>query len=274
MAKFCTKCGKPLEEGKVCDCAQTVIQPTMVATNNGVNINNNINPNNNINSSNNVNTNIDIKESFMDCLDVFKNILTKPFDAIKNFVCENKYIAGIIMIVLAAISSGLYRIATLKSMYNSTSADSFNVNDFSSLLESALSGNLTTAEPEYLKEFFTSFATNLAEYALIVLIGYLIISKLLKSNTTWKHMITAVAISVSIIIIGNIINSGLVFIDGDFIGNVRGYIASFASISSILILGTTVTEVTGINKNKVFISVASMSVLANVVIDIAQKLFA
>ena len=257
MAKFCTKCGKPLEEGKVCECSQAVTKETTVVA-----------------PSTNQNANIDIKESCMDCVNVFKKIFTKPFEAIKEFVCENKFIAGIIMVVLAALSSGLYKIATLKSMYSSTNSDSFNMSDFSSLLESALSGNLTTAEPEYLKEFFTSFATNLAEYALIILIGYLIITKVLKSTVSWKQIITAVAISVSVVLVGNVINSGLVFIDGDFIGNIRGYVASFVSILSVLILGGAVRETTGIDKNKVFISVASMSVFATVVIDVVQKLFA
>ena len=269
MAKFCTKCGKKLEEGQVCDCqsqANIVQQQTTApaATPNTVQQSNVVAPA----------TGVDIKESCMDCVNVFKSIFTKPFEAIKEFVCDNKFVAGIIMIIIAALSSGLYKFATLKSMYSSSSADSFNANDFSSLLESALSGNLSVAEPDYLKEFFTSFATNLAEYALIFVIGYIVISKLFKGTASWKQILTTVAISLSVVIVGNVINSGLVFIEGEFIANIRGYVSSFASILSILILGGAITEVAGINKNKVFISVASMSVLATVVIDIAQKLFA
>lgn len=251
MAKFCTKCGKPLEEGKVCSCSQEETKTAVTTSNSSV----------------------DIKESCMDCVNVFKKIFTKPMEAIKEFVCENKFIAGIIMIVLAAISSGLYKIATLKSMYSSSSADSFNLSDFSSLLDSALSGNLSTSEPEYLKEFFNSFITNFAEYALIVLLGYLIISKLLKGTASWKHMITAVAISLSVVLVGNVINSVLVFIDGDFIGNIRSYVTSFAFILSILILCGAVKEVSGIDKNRAYISIASMSVFATVVIDVVKKIF-
>ena len=29
MAKFCTKCGKKLEEGKVCDCEKTTSEKVM-----------------------------------------------------------------------------------------------------------------------------------------------------------------------------------------------------------------------------------------------------
>lgn len=252
MAKFCTKCGKKLEEGTICDCqVNDVKQKAVVASN----------------------VNIDLKESSLDCVNVFKKIFTKPVEAIKEFVCDNKFVAGIIMVVVAAITSGLYKIAALKSMYSSSSAGSFNSGDFSSLLESALSGGLSSSEPEYLKEFFTSFGTSLVEYALIALLGYLIISKLFKGTATWKQMITAVAISVSVILVGNVINSVLVFIDGDFIGNIRSYVSSFAYISSILVLYNAVKEVAGIDKNKLFIGIASMSVFATVVIDIVKKIF-
>lgn len=228
MAKFCTKCGKELKEGKTCDCKKT--------------------------SKNVKNNQIDLKESGIDCLNVFKKIFTKPFEAIKEFVCDNKFIAGIIMIVVAALTTGIYKIATLKSMYSSLSS-------------------LTGVGPEYLKEFFTTFTTNLVEYALIVVIGYLIISKLLKGKTTWKYMVTAVALSLSVVLVGNLLNSLLVFIDGDFIGNIRSYISSIAYIFSILVLYESVKEISGINKNRLFVVVASMSVFATVVIDVFQKLF-
>lgn len=254
MSKFCTKCGKRLEEGEICSCttvtANQVVEPIKKQS-----------------------TQVDVKESFMDCVNVFKKIFTKPMDAIKEFVSDNKFISGIIMVVLAAITSGLYKLATLKSMYSSSSSGSFNIDDFSSLLDSALSGNLSVAEPEYFKEFLTTFATSLAEYALIIFIGYLLVSKLLKGVSTWKQMITAVAISLSVVLVGNVINSILVFIDGDFIGNIRSYVTSFASISSILLLFVSVKEVARIDKNKLFMSVTSMLVFATIIIDIAKKIF-
>lgn len=254
MSKFCTKCGKKLEEGVVCNCSSK-------------------NTNQAVEPIKKQSTKVDVKESFMDCVNVFKKIFTKPMDAIKEFVCDNKFISGIIMVVVAAITSGLYKLATLKSMYSASSSGSFNVDDFSSLLDSALSGNLSVTRPEYFKEFLTTFATSLVEYTLIIFIGYLLISKLMKGGSTWKQMITAVAISLSVVLIGNVVNSILVFIDGDFIGNIRSYIASFASISSILFLFVSIKEIAEIDKNKLFMSVASMFVLATVIIDIAKKIF-
>lgn len=250
MAKFCTKCGKELKDGVCPNCSSKTNEKTVVTT-----------------------ETTDIKESFMDCLDVFKKIFTKPFDAIKSFVSENKFIAGIIMAVVAAITSGIYKIATLKNMYSSSSPDSFNMNDLSDLFSSAMSGNLSSAEPAYFKEFMTTFAKSLAEYALIIIIGWLIISKLFKGTTSIKEMVSVVAISLSVVLIANLVNSILVFIDGEAIGYIRGYVSSIASILSYLILYGSVKKVSGIDENKHFISVASMCVGATIVMDIVNKIF-
>ncbi len=259
MAKFCTKCGKQLGEGMVCDCqVNTVVQPNMNVRQGTVGTSDIV---------------ADVKKGFMDCVNVFKKVFTTPFEAIKEFVCDNKFIAGIIMLLVTAITSGLYKLAVLKNMY-SASADSFNSNDFSSLLGGILSGESSLMnKPDYLKEFFTSFGMNLVEYALIFALGYLIITKLFKGTASWKQMLTAVALSVTFVLVGNVINSVLVFIDGSFVANVRSYVSSFAYILSILTLYGAVKEVSGIDKNKLFIGVASMSVFATVVIDIAKKLF-
>ena len=94
MAKFCTKCGKELVDGVCPSCASSEKET--------------------------VSGSVDIKGSLMECVNVFKKIFTKPFDAIKEFVSENKFIAGIIMVVISALSTGIYKIATLKNVYSSS----------------------------------------------------------------------------------------------------------------------------------------------------------
>lgn len=249
MAKFCTKCGSELVDGVCPNCKEEKV--VVVAE-----------------------QSIDIKESCIDCVNVFKNIFTRPLDAIKNFVSENKFIAGIIMAVVAALSTGIYKIATLKNLYSSSkSASDFTSSDLSSLIDSALSGNFGISEPEYLKEFMTTFAINAVQYALIIVLGYLIISKLFKGTASIKEMVAAVGISLSVVLAANVLNSILVFIDGEFIANLRVYVASFASILSTLILFGSVKQVAGINENKLFVTIASMSVFATAIMDLIQKLF-
>lgn len=251
MAKFCTKCGKELNMG-VCDTCGSNITMTTTVTSQPT----------------------DVKGSLMDCVKVFKGIFTKPLDVIKNFVSENKFISGIILAVVAALSKGIYKIAYLKSMYSATkSVSDLSAGDLSSLISSALTGELSVAKPEYFKEFMTTFAMNALEYALIIVLGYLIISKLFKGTASIKEMVAAVGLSLSVVLVATLLNSVLVFIDGDFIVNLRGYLSSFASILSMLILYGSVKHVSGVDENKLFVTVASMSVFATIVMDLVQKIF-
>lgn len=251
MAKFCKKCGSKLVDEKCPNCKDEKSTTPVEGT-----------------------TSVDFKESLMDCLNIVKKIFTKPFQAVEEFVTENKYITGIIMIVLTALSTGLYKIATLKNMYSSNSSiEDFNTSDLSNLVSSALSGNLSKVEPDYLKEFMTTFVTNLAEYALIVVIGYFVITKIFKGSASLKAVVSAVGISLAFVLCAHLLNSILVFIDGEFIANLRSYVFSFTGILSTLILCSAVKKVAGITKEMLFITVASMSVLATVVIDICEKIF-
>jgi len=247
MAKFCSRCGKKLEEGAVCDCAPVTKE---VKTGDAVET---------------------AKKSLFDCLNIFKKIFTKPFDAIKTFVVENKFIAGIIMVVLSALSAGIYKLASLKSVYGAKSMDSISGDDLMNMFSSALSGE--SFKPAYFKEFITTFVVTLAMYALIILIGYLIVTKLFKGKATIKQMINALGISLALVLGAYLVNSLLVFVDGSFMTYVRSAISSFANITHILVLGAAVYHVSGIDKDKLFVSVASMSVLATFVSDLFSKIF-
>lgn len=247
MAKFCTKCGKETVDG-VCQNCKDVAPTVAVATSEAV----------------------DVKQSFMDCLEVLKGIFTKPFDVIKSFVVDNKFVTGIILVVFAALSSGIYKMAELKNPGAMTSSGKIDINDFSSLLGSGLSGN----EPEYLKEFFTTFVTNLAEYALLAVLGYVVVSKLFKGSASIKEMISAVGVSLVVIVVANLLNSVLSFVDAEVVQRyIIGYITSFASITSTLILAGGVYQAAKIDKNKLFVSIASMSIFATAVIDVIDKIF-
>lgn len=247
MGKFCTKCGRPLQEGEICGCGNEIEE-----------------------MKEKKDFTIDIKESFIDCFEIFKKVITKPFEAINNFVTENKYISGIIMMVMAALSTGIYKLAVLKNSYQ--------------MVESSLDGhggwldiwsNFTgeSVRPAYFKEFLTETATNLIQYIVLVILGYLIISKLMNGKSTWKHILTAVGISLSVVIGANLMNSILTFINGELIIHLISYVSSFASIFSILLLYESVKGVAEVDKNKLLIGITSMLVCANIVVDFIQKIF-
>ena len=254
MAKFCTKCGSPLEDGKCPKCKEETKKETKTTTT--------------------TTETVDVKESFMDCLNIFKKIFTKPFEAIKEFVCDNKFVSGIIMIVATAISTGLYKIATLKNIFEATSGSKFNSGDLGDYLNAALSGgSFGPAKPDYVSEFFKTFAYSLVEYAAIALIGYLIVAKLFKGTATVKQMITTVGIALSVVLLANLANSIIVFFDGEVFGYIRSYISMFGTIFMYLILYEGIKEVGDVAKEKLYITVASICICATIVIDIAHKMF-
>ena len=255
MAKFCTKCGTPLEDGKCPKCKE--VKTTKEVKEEVVEV-----------------EAVDVKQSFMDCLNIFKKIFTKPLEAIKEFVTDNKFVSGIIMIVVTALSTGLYKIATLKNMYEANSGSKFNANDLGDYISAALSGgSFGPAKPDYVGEFFKTFAYNLVEYAAIALIGYLIITKLFKGTATIKQMVAAVGIALSIVLVANLANSIIIFFDGEVFGYIRSYISTFGTIFSYLILYEGIKGVAEIDKEKMFLGIASICICATIVIDIAHKMF-
>ena len=78
MAKFCTRCGKPLEDGKPCSCVNDVVE--------------------NSNS-----TNIDINKGFNDFIGLIAGIFVKPADTIK----KDKWIMGVIILAINCLIGGL-----------------------------------------------------------------------------------------------------------------------------------------------------------------------
>ena len=85
MAKFCTKCGKPLEEGQVCDCQSTVSQNQTVGG-----------------------TNVDLNSGINDFINIAKGIFTKPVDTVKEYSKSNKGLLGIIAILINCVVSGFF----------------------------------------------------------------------------------------------------------------------------------------------------------------------
>lgn len=90
MAKFCTKCGKKLEEGQVCDCSQTA-QSTNQSSSNTQAVGN-----------------IDFNRGLNDYIDIIKGIFSKPADTIKTYSKSNKVLLGIVAMIINCLVSGLF----------------------------------------------------------------------------------------------------------------------------------------------------------------------
>lgn len=96
MTKFCTKCGKKLEDGKPCDCESKEnkkVEEVEVVSNT---------------ASNYVN----------DYLDALKGIFTKPVDTMKKYAKSSNFILSLIMIGINSIVFGLFAFFFAKESVN------------------------------------------------------------------------------------------------------------------------------------------------------------
>ena len=195
MAKFCSNCGKELVDGNCSKCG-------------------------------NVKKSFNFKDSCLECWKAIVGIFTKPVDTISKFVVDNKFISGIMLIILTALFTGVYKMASLKSIESSYS------------------------DINYLKEFFNEFLTNLGLYAALVLIGWVVITKLFKGKGSLKQMIQIVSISLIVSMLSYLICSAFVFVDKEVMLYIIKYIFSFATIYEFVTFFVAVKEVSGIDKNK------------------------
>ncbi len=107
MAKFCTKCGKKLEEGKPCDCEkekkiekEKEIEEQKERTN----------------------EKFDIQSYVNTYIEILKNIFTKPVDTVKKFATEENFILGLIAILINSLISGVFVYCFTKEALNSVTS--------------------------------------------------------------------------------------------------------------------------------------------------------
>lgn len=142
MAKFCTKCGSPLEEGKPCKCESEKKEVKNVSSSNFV-------------------------ELLKEYLEVVKGMLKKPIDTLKAKNDESNFNLALVSIGITSIILGFVMCFLIKSMMG------------------GLSG---LVDIPYVKVFLVGFITMAAMISIMALIAYVIIDKLLKSETSIKKM--------------------------------------------------------------------------------------
>ena len=92
MAKFCTKCGSPLEDGKKCKCES---EKVVVKTNTSSNF-------------------TDLLKKYVDLV---KESFKKPVDVVKENATEDNFNLSLISIGITSISMGLFICLIIKNMF-------------------------------------------------------------------------------------------------------------------------------------------------------------
>ena len=84
MAKFCTKCGKKLEDGKPCDCCKKEVKKEVV-----------------VESKTN---GFDFNECVNSYIEIVKGVFVKPIDTIKKFATSSNFVLGLIALAINCIA--------------------------------------------------------------------------------------------------------------------------------------------------------------------------
>ena len=190
MAKFCTKCGKPLVEGQTCNCGnpETPVvetlnfeQPSMKDFQQANNMNQNMmnQPQGGMAQPSKANN------LFNECLAIVTGFLKKPVTTIQENANENKFTHALVIAGVFAASVMAFVLVVLGDIYGA--------------LEKTMSmGGLVEVpklEVPYIKVGLISFIAVAGALALMALLAWLIMNKLFKVNTTYKKVLGIYAIS-------------------------------------------------------------------------------
>lgn len=178
MAKFCTKCGKKLEEGQVCECE--VKKTSNVAP-----------------------TNNDFVELLKEYVEVVKSFLKKPIDTLKDNTNESKFNLSLVSIGAFALSIGIFMLVLCKIIENAA------INNFGFLL----GYGFPNVGVPYIKVFLISIVAAILFMTLLSAIAYFISEKLLKGKTSFKKMVTLFSFSSIISTISILVAAVCLFID-------------------------------------------------------------
>ncbi len=156
MAKFCTKCGKPLDESGICSCKSEA---------KGENF----------------------KVYLQEIADIAKGLIKAPADTAKKCVSEKKFIEGSMMIALCSIILALFVLSCSKIL-SSLLFQSFGAGGF--LLEYETVSNFP-----YFRIFFVFLISFLIIFFGMAFLLHIVNTKIFKAKGTFKGMVSLVGIA-------------------------------------------------------------------------------
>lgn len=242
MAKFCTKCGKELQEGVPCSCeAQSSPVGNTVSQTNGT---------------------VDMNWYVNSFIEIVKGIFTKPIDTIKNFAKEEYFILGMIALFINSLVTGLMGYLFLKESSQS----------FTSIMGlSGLSGfGMGSIEIPFMKVFLIVTLFMVVGFLVSALMIYVMSALLFKANTSMKKCIALVGTCSVLTLITTIVAIICIYI------SVKLFIIVLllAGILYLCHLYHGIQVVSDIDENKQgYTFLVSVSVATFIVVYILPKLF-
>ena len=239
MAKFCTKCGKKLEEGEVCTCSQNTVKTNTTAAAGS----------------------IDVNQGFNDYLNIIKGIFTRPSDTIKEYAKGDKFLLGIIAIVINCLVSGLFfyffidkAVGGLMGMFGG----------YGSLMSS------TGMSLPFGRIFFMGLLCMVFWFAVCALVLFVIANPILKDKMDIKTSFALVGVCSIFTTLTTVAALILTFLSVKF----AIIILLLGAIFYLTHLYQGLSDITSINKNKlVYVFVPAVAVATFVMIELVPKFF-
>ena len=209
MAKFCTKCGKPLVEGTTCNCGNTEQQPVVETLNFEQPSMKEFQQASNMNQTmmnqpqGGMAQPSKAKNILNDCLAVIKGFFKKPVTTIEANADDSKFTNALALAGVFAASVMAFVLVVLGDIY-------------STLEKTMTMGGLVEApelEVPYIKVGLITFITVAGALALMALLAWLILAKLFKVNTTYKKVFGIYAVSSIISAAAALVATVCTFID-------------------------------------------------------------
>lgn len=209
MAKFCTKCGKPLVEGTTCNCGNSEQQPVVETLNFEQPSMKDFQQASNMNQTmmNQAQGGMaqpsKAKNILNDCIAVIKGFFKKPVTTIEANADDSKFTNALALAGVFAVSVMAFVLVVLGDIY-------------STLEKTMTMGGLVEApelEVPYIKVGLITFITVAGTLALMALLAWLILAKLFKVNTTYKKVFGIYAVSSIISAAAALVATVCTFID-------------------------------------------------------------
>ena len=251
MAKFCTKCGKALKEGEVCNCSKketkTEKQTKTTKTSGGV---------------------------FDDFGEIIKNIFKTPSTTVKEYSTDNNLVISLIFLGVTSLFSGIFGYALIDSLMKLIASLTTAAGGFGSMFGLGSLGSLgqfsSIANISFGSVFFKIFF-----YVAVYLVTYagmmtLMTKVIFKENTNFKKILIVTGLSSVYMICALVLASIFSYVKIGF-GLLLFVIGLVLSIVNLV---ATTKDALNIDKDKVLYSMApSILVALFVMCYILPRLF-
>lgn len=237
MAKFCTKCGKKLEDGKQCTCHNNQDKQTET-----------------------VSGKFDFNEYLNHYIDIIKGIFTKPIDTIKKFTNIDNFKLGLIAIILNCIITGIF----IYCLCNESLGAIMSL--FSGFSTSSILGGM---EIPFMRVFLYSFFSSAVQFAVLGVVLYIMVNTVFKDKVDIKKIFTLVGVCSVFTTVTTLIATVCIYISF----TLTFVVIALASLFYTIYLYHGLSDITEVDKNKLgFVFVPSIAVAAFVVIYILPKI--